>query len=173
MLSTFALLFGLLSTLSFGAADFSGGFVSKKTNVFLVLLYSQIIGLIFIFISIFLLVVWVVFNTMFFSAIGGLFGGIGLLAYYHGLSLGNMGIVAPVTAIITPIIPLFFSFFSLKYSINQTLGIILALLAIWCVSSTRVEKALAYDAIVLAIIAGIGFRFFMLYLKLPSTDTSV
>lgn len=39
------------------------------------------------------------------SVVGGLTGGIGITALYHGLAIGRMGIVAPVTGVIAALIP--------------------------------------------------------------------
>ncbi|MEO8572253.1 MAG: EamA family transporter [Chloroflexota bacterium] len=39
------------------------------------------------------------------SVVGGLTGGIGITALYHGLAVGRMGIVAPVTGVIAALIP--------------------------------------------------------------------
>ena len=173
MLNSFAILFGLFSAVSFGCGDFTGGYVTKKTNVLLVLFYSQIIGLIFLLISIFILGEELIFDSMFFSSISGIFGGLGLLAFYRGLSLGNMGMVAPITAVVTPIIPLFYSFLKLEYTINQIVGIFLALLSIWLVSSAKLEKKISYDDVSLAIIAGIGFGLFLLFIDLASSNSSI
>ena len=173
MFNEFGILFGLLSAVSFGTGDFSGGFITKRTNVLLVLLYSQIVGSFFLMIAIFVVGENFVFSTIFFSAISGICGGIGLLAFYRGLSLGNMGIVAPITGVVTPIIPLLYSFLNLKYSFTQLAGITLALIAIWLVSSTKVNQKVSYEDIGLAIVAGIGFGLFLLFIDFASSPTSV
>lgn len=168
-----AIVFGLSAAASFGMGDFTGGYTTKKTNVFLVLLYSQIVGALFLIVSILFIGEQLSFTTIIFSTISGIFGGIGLLAFYRGLSLGNMGIVAPITAVVTPIIPLLYSFLNLKYTIGQIVGIILAFIAIWLVSSSKLEKKITYDDVTLAILAGIGFGVFLLFIDLASTTTSV
>lgn len=171
MLNSFFIVFGLLSAISFGCGDFAGGFITKKTNVLMVLLYSQIVGSIFLFIGILLLGEQFTFSIVLFSALSGIFGGIGLLAFYEGLSLGNMGIVAPVTGVITPIIPLLVVIFSFQYSINQILGIIFAMIAIWLVSSSKINQKITVNDLALAIIAGIGFGFFLIFIDMASTPS--
>ena len=151
MINFLFIIFGLSSAISFGTGDFTGGYISKKSNVFLVLLYSQIAGLIFLFISIFFLGEILITNSILFGFASGIFGAIGLLAFYRGLSMGNMGIVAPITSVITPIIPFLYSFFQLNYSINQIFGIIIALTAIWLVSKTKLEKEISLNSVLLAI----------------------
>ena len=173
MLNSFSIIFGLLSAISFGCGDFTGGYITKRTNVFLVLLYSQFVGSIFLIISIIVFGEKIVFVNVLYGVISGVFGGIGLLAFYHGLSRGNMGIVAPITAVITPIIPLIFSFLNLKYSIAQVIGIGLALLSIWLVSSSHINKKISFNDVTFAIIAGIGFGMFLLFIDLASTSTSI
>ena len=173
MLSSISIIFGLLSALSFGCGDFAGGYITKRVNVFLVLLYSQLVGSIFLIISIVVLGEKIVFVSVLFSVISGIFGGIGLLAFYYGLSRGNMGVVAPITAVITPIIPLLFSFLNLKYSIAQAIGIFFAFLSIWLVSSSHLNKKISYNDVILACTAGIGFGMFLLFIDLASTSRSV
>ena len=173
MLNPYSIIFGFLSALSFGIGDFSGGFVTKKINVLLVLLYSQITGLMFLIVSILLIGEVLDVNAIPFGLLSGIFGGIGLLAFYRGLSLGNMKIVAPITSVITPITPLVFSLLSLDYTTNQIIGILLALIAIWLVSSSKVEEKVTYLDIILAVVAGIGFGFFLLFIDFASSQTSV
>lgn len=173
MLGLFPIIFGLLSAVSFGIGDFSGGFVTKKLNVLLVLLYSQIIGLLFLCISILIVHEPFTASVIPFGALSGIFGCIGLLAFYKGLSLGNMGIVAPITAIVTPIIPLFISIFEQSYSINQVIGIFVALASIWLVSSTKLEKNVTLFDIAYASIAGISFGLFLVFINIASTSTSI
>ncbi len=173
MLNSFSIVFGLFSAISFGFGDFAGGFLTKKNNVLMVLLYSQITGSIFLFVGIMLIGEKFTSSIIFFSALSGIFGGLGLLAFYRGLSLGNMGVVAPITGVITPIIPILVGIFSLQYSCNQILGIILALLAIWLVSTTKIKQKISYNDVLLAIIAGIGFGFFLLFIDMASTPSLV
>ncbi|WP_319506052.1 hypothetical protein [uncultured Methanolobus sp.] len=47
--------FGLLSAVSWGAGDFSGGFASKKANVYSVVLITQAVGVFLLAVSAYLL----------------------------------------------------------------------------------------------------------------------
>ena len=169
MLNFFFGLFGFASAICFGTGDFTGGYITKKSNVFLVLFFSQLVGFIFLVGCI------IVFNeqlnveSIFISLISGIFGAFGLLAFYRGLSMGNMGIVAPITSVVTPIVPFLYSVFQLEYSITQIAGIILALIAIWLVSSSKLQKRVSYIDIVLAIIAGICLGLYLVFINLAST----
>ena len=168
-----AIALGLLSAISFGSGDFTGGYVTKKTNVFLVLLISQIVGLIFLIILLFLSNEIIIFDGLLFNLGSGIFGAIGLIIFYQGLSKGSVGVIAPVTAVIAPLIPLFFSLFQQTYSPVQIFGMFLALLAIWLVSYTKSEIKQIKSDLSYALGAGLCFGLFLLLINLGSSTESV
>jgi drug/metabolite transporter (DMT)-like permease len=166
-------IFGLFSAISFGFGDFSGGYFTRNTNVLLVLIYSQLTGFLFIFLLMMAFQEVIVLDLIFFNVTSGIFGGIGLLFFYHGLSHGNMAIVAPIVAVITPIIPLFYSFLNFTYNSWQLIGIPVAFIAIFLVSKSKIKEKISLFDIKLAILAGIGFGMFLLFIDLGSSETSI
>ena len=102
---------GISSAVAWGTGDFSGGLATRKSNAFTVVLFSQLIGALF-------LVGLVLFSAenipgmqaLLLGAIGGVCGSLGLVALYRAFARGRMGIVAPVSAVITAIIPIVFTF---------------------------------------------------------------
>jgi hypothetical protein len=52
---TLAVTYGLSSAIAWGAGDFSAGFASRKSGVISVVLFSQLIGAVFLF-----LLAWVI-----------------------------------------------------------------------------------------------------------------
>jgi uncharacterized membrane protein len=173
MSESLSILSGLASATTFGSGDFTGGFITKRHNVFLVLLLSQIAGVSFLIVLTIIAGETITPNQIFFGSLSGLSGAIGLLAFYRGLAVGNMAIVAPITSVITPLIPLFASLISkLEYTIFQIIGFVLALIAIWMVSHSKVEKKVFLSDLKLPVIAGVGFGLFLVLIDKASTENS-
>jgi drug/metabolite transporter (DMT)-like permease len=102
---------GMLSSLGWGVADFGGGLASRTAPVLGVLLGSQLASLA-IGIPILALATEPPFRPqdLAISALGGLLAASGLALLYRGLSLGRMGVVAPVAAVLTATMPVGFGF---------------------------------------------------------------
>jgi drug/metabolite transporter (DMT)-like permease len=94
-----AVLLGLVVSMTFGAADFLGGFASRRADPWAVVLGNQVIGLLP---AAFFLVVLAdqmpTSRDLTLSGTGGLAGVAGLGLLFHGLSIGRMAVVAPVSA---------------------------------------------------------------------------
>lgn len=94
-----AVLLGLLVSVTFGAGDFLGGLASRRADPWTVVLGNQVVGLLPAVLYLVLL-----FDEMptsrdvALSAGGGLAGVCGLGLLFHGLSIGRMAVVAPVSA---------------------------------------------------------------------------
>ncbi len=102
-----AIILGLAASLSWGVADFFGGLQSRRMPVVAVVLGSQLSGLV--------LVVTVVAirgeappggDFALYAALSSVAGIVGLTAFYQALSIGSMGVVAPLssTAAVIPVI---------------------------------------------------------------------
>jgi drug/metabolite transporter (DMT)-like permease len=101
-----AVLLAFISSVSWGAADFVGGLKSRALPLLNVLVASQGVGLV-------LIAAFVALrgegppggDFAVFAALSGVAGVIGLAAFYRGLAVGNMGVVAPIsaTAAIVPV----------------------------------------------------------------------
>jgi drug/metabolite transporter (DMT)-like permease len=95
-----AIALGLASSLSWGVADFFGGLASRRAPAIAVVAYSQAAGLALA------LVALAVARPSLPSAAGyglgvaaGVTGVIGLAAFYRGLAVGTMSLVAPISAL--------------------------------------------------------------------------
>lgn len=95
-----AVLLAAAASTLWGAGDFVGGLKAKRIPVLLVALITWGAGL-----ALTLLIV-LVFDpglppqrTIVFGLLGGVFGAVGLGSLYQGLSVGRMGIVAPIAAL--------------------------------------------------------------------------
>ncbi len=132
---------GLLSSVGWGVADFGGGLASRRAPVLGVLGGSQAASLL---IAGPLLLArgepamqeadYVI------AAIGGLLGALGLALLYRGLSVGRMGVVAPVAAVLTAALPVAFGF------LTQGLPSVLAIVGIGAAVASVVLVSRAPDA---------------------------
>jgi len=158
-----AAIFGLASALSWGAGDFSGGFATKRAPVFGVLAVGQAAGLVL------LVVLAVVWGEPLPSAVdlawglaAGLAGAVGLASLYRALAIGQMGIVAPLSAVLTAALPALFG--ALTEGMPGTLKLVgfgLALLGIWLVAGTGAAVRMG-DGLGLAVLAGCAFGLFFI-----------
>lgn len=102
---------GLVASLGWGVADFGGGLTSRRGPVLGVLLGSQFAGLV---VGVPILALGhepVMQPTDVLIAVGGgTLGAAGLALLYRGLSVGRMGVVAPVAAVLTAALPVGFGF---------------------------------------------------------------
>ena len=93
---TLAIACGIGSAAAWGAGDFSGGMASRKGNVMKVVLYSQFLGGLFLLgMAVFSGESMPPVRHLVYGAVAGVFGNIGLLALYRGLSTGRNGYCGP------------------------------------------------------------------------------
>ena len=128
----------LVSAIVYGAADFLGGFTSRRANTVAITVVSQSAGLILLALMLPLLPssspalrdhVW--------GGLAGLTGGGGVALLYYALSVGTMAIVAPITAVCAAMIPVMLAVATgERPGIGAVAGIALAMVAIYLVSRT-------------------------------------
>ena len=146
-----------------GASDFLGGLGARRANVFLFTAIVHISGMV-VFAALALMirapfprgasVVW--------SLIAGSLGGIALALFYRSLASGNMGLVAPVAAVIGAAIPTIVTAFAQGIpGYWHLLGFVLAGVGVWLISRSE-GSAGRPEGIGMAVLAGIGFAGFYL-----------
>ncbi len=87
---------------------------------------------------------------------GGIAGVIGLTAFYRGLAISPMGVVAPIAAAISAALPVVISFFFDGLpDITQILGLCLAIVAIWVISQGGEATSLQLHQLVLPVVGGL------------------
>ncbi len=156
----------LAAAATWGAADFSGGMAAKRVNAFGVVVFAHATGLAFMLLLALLAGEAIPSRTaLLWGVAAGLVGGLGLVAFYKALAVGKMGINAPLSAVITAVLPVLFSFGTEGLPrTTQLIGFGLAFLGIWLVAAQTSEGGRP-EGIGLAILAGIGFSGFLLFIK--------
>lgn len=97
---------GLASAIAFGSADFGGGWTSRRAPVLGISLVVEIVGISAMTAAALLTrEPWPGPGPAALAVAGGVVGLIGLVGLYHGLSVGRMGVVAPVTGVLAAIVP--------------------------------------------------------------------
>ena len=161
-----AVAYGLASAAVWGAGDFSGGFASKRGNVYTVALLSQLVGLVC------LLGLALLFEKalppardLLFGGLAGLVGLVGILALYTGLAQGRMGVVAPTTAVLSASIPVVVGIIIEGFPpIWALVGFGLAVMAVWLLAGGGKADGLQRDELGLALLAGLGFALFFVFI---------
>jgi drug/metabolite transporter (DMT)-like permease len=99
------IVFALTAAVLYGSADFLGGAVSRRTHVLSVLVVSAPAG------AVVLLAVAMAAGGRVgtaglpWAAAAGVAGGAGLILFYAGLAAGPMQVVAPVSALVSTVLP--------------------------------------------------------------------
>lgn len=149
---------GLAAAATWGAGDFGAGIATKRLPAMVVLLGSQLVGLAGALAGMALLgepipgradAAW--------AAVAALFGATGLTALYRALADGRMGIVAPITGLLTAAIPVAIGIATAGLPEPVRLvGFGLAFVAIVLVSLVD-DGTTGRDGLLLAIAAGVCF----------------
>jgi len=162
-----------LSAVTFGSADFLGGIATRKSGkVFSVVILSQIAGLTVVVLALAVVGGELIRDDIGWAAGGGVAGSAGLLLLYRGLSVGTMSVVAPLSAILTAVVPLSWGLIiGERPSVVALVGIPLAIVAIALVSGARVGQIHSGPGMTEGIGAGIGFGvFFILIANSESSE---
>ena len=169
----------LASAVLYGAADFIGGFASRRADTMVVVLVSQAAGLLMIGVAIpFLVAATPSGNDWFWGAVAGLTGGGGVALLYRALAVGRMAVVAPVTAVCAVLVPVAVAILlGERPGLQPSAGIVLAVVAIVLVSRQTGDGAQpaagAHAGLGLAFASGIAIGLFFLALARTSASAGV
>ena len=133
-----ALVLALVAAVTYGAADFVGGAVSKRAGAIRSVLLSQAVG------SLLTVLLLPVLGSgspsrdaLWWGAAAGIGGGTGVLLLYRGLAIGRMSVVAPITGVEAAGVPVVFALAVGERPSPLALGgVVLGLVAVALVSST-------------------------------------
>ena len=107
------------------------------------------------------------------GVLAGLFGFIGLIAFYSGLATGRMGVVSPIASL-SVLIPLTIALISGEEpSTIQIIGMSIALFGAVCASGPEFKGGFAARPILLAVVAAIGFGFAVTFIAKGSSSSAI
>lgn len=152
------ILLSLGAALAYGLSDFAGGFAARRTSAWPVAVVGSACALAF---SILIALV----NSgdpgirdLLWGALGGIGTGLGGAFLYRGLAAGRMGVVAPVSAVGSALLPVVVGVSTGdRPALLVWLGIAAAVPGIWLVSREPGEAANLAAGILDGVLAGLGF----------------
>jgi uncharacterized membrane protein len=153
-----AVALGLAASVSWGVADFLGGLKSRQLHVLSVLVFSQVVGMVLVGV---LVALWADrppdARFLVYGALAGLSGLIGLAAFYRGMAVGAMAVVAPISATGAAIPVVVGVATGDRPSAIQGTGLLLALLGVVIASREGTARAGVAAGTGLALAAAAGF----------------
>jgi drug/metabolite transporter (DMT)-like permease len=170
-----AILLALAASISYGAADFTGGFTTRRVAPLVVVLLSQLAGL-----GLLLLLAPVIGLRLFhaldlaWGAGAGMIGGAGVMLLYRALATGRMSVIAPITALEAAAIPVLYGLLTgERPSAIALAGVVVGFGAVTLVSWSSEhpegkQRGLAQEGVLDALGAGFGFGVFFILLSRAS-----
>jgi len=98
-------IFALVAAVLYGTADFLGGAAARRASALAVLGVTAPVGEIVVVLAALAVGGPVRLAGVWWAVAGGAAGGAGLLVFYAGLAAGPMSVVAPVTALVSTVLP--------------------------------------------------------------------
>jgi drug/metabolite transporter (DMT)-like permease len=164
----------LPAAVTYGIADFAGGMAARRAPVLVVTAVAQAAGLL----SLVPVVGWVAGRpsaaALGIGALAGIAGASGLLLYLRALAVGPMGVVAPLSAVISAGLPLAVGLLDGEVlGPVAVLAIVLALAAILMATMGTRQDAAASTGLLLGLAAGAGFGLFFVGLDATPPDSGL
>jgi drug/metabolite transporter (DMT)-like permease len=166
-----ALFLGLVVALTYGTGDFFGGLAARRVPVLWVVFLSHALAAVLV-----IAVVGLDRNAdptrhdIVIGIVAGVIGMVSVALFYKGLALGRMGVVAPLTAVVSAIVPVAWGLgFGERPGALALTGVALAIGSVVLISSDAGDEphgpvTRSRTPLYLAGAAGLGFgAFFVLY----------
>jgi len=151
-----------------GTSDFAGGYGSRRANAFVLTAFSHICAFALMFsVALAQHGEFPARGSILWAVAAGALGGFSLSLFYRALAMGQMGITAPISALIGAAIPTLVDIALEGAPTRWTIGgFVLAILAIWLITRPEPSKedtaAGRPAGIGMAAFAGVGFAGFYL-----------
>ncbi len=168
-----SILYALGAFLSWGISDFVGGYTARRFNSFYLAALGHVGGTtLMVCLALAHHETIPELSHLRWAFAAGACGGVALALFYRALSGGNMGLAAPVSAVLGAALPLAFGMFT--EGLPKALpiaGFMLALVGIWLIS--RPEDGRRPEGLALAMISGFGFALFFIFIKQAGTGAAL
>jgi drug/metabolite transporter (DMT)-like permease len=155
--------FSLTAVGVWGASDFLGGVGARRANAFLFTAIVHLSGMMLMgMLALFLRSPIPSADSAMWAMLGGALGGTALAFFYRSLASGNMGLIAPVAAVLSAAIPTIVTAFKVGFpGTRHILGFILAGIGVWLISRTEAGSGRP-KGLGMAMLSGCGFAGFYL-----------
>jgi drug/metabolite transporter (DMT)-like permease len=165
--------YSVSAAMAWGTSDFLGGYFTRRVNAFVFTFMFNLGGLILVgALSTAGNAVFPSTRSALWVFAGGMAGSAGVAVFFHALSRGSMGLIAPISAVLGAAIPAIFSMFTEGMPGRiSLLGFAFAAAGLWLI--TRTEDGAAPKGIGLAVIAGIGFACFYLCVRQAGSGSAL
>ncbi|WP_375488909.1 EamA family transporter [uncultured Jatrophihabitans sp.] len=168
---------GLLAALFYGVGDFAGGFASRRNGALTVLLWSYPVGALLMTIMLPFFAGGIDGRVVGFGIAGGVAGMVGVVVMYDLMTVAPMNVVSPVTAVLAAIVPVVVGVsIGERPHVSAWFGILLGLAAIALVSRTSETNPHGHvgpRVLALALLSGLGFGFYFVFLARAGGHTGL
>ncbi len=167
-----AIALGLLSGLTWGVADFMGGLASRRAAVLTVVGLSQGVGLVLALMALAIVRPEIPpLADIGYGMLAGLAGVAGLVAFYRAMSIGNISLIAPISAL-GAVVPITVDLLS-----GHTPGVValagMALSLGGAALAARAPGPASREGVGLALVAALGFGGFFSLLALGASNSAL
>jgi uncharacterized membrane protein len=173
-------IFALAAAVLYGGADFLGGTASRRTQTLAVLTLSAPFGALVMLAAAMGAGGPLLPGGLGWAAAAGVAGGCGLIVFYRGLAIGPMSVVAPVSALVSTLLPVGVAVaWGERQRPGVYLGGLVCLAAIVLISMDRRAGGRPHDwhgtprALVNGMAAGVSFGLFFLFLRNAGESSGV
>jgi drug/metabolite transporter (DMT)-like permease len=172
-----SILLALCSALVYGVSDYCGGRATRSAPVLVVTLAGQLVSATLIAIAVAVIgdpfpagvdVAW--------AAAAGTMSMVGVVAFYYALANGAMTVVAPITAVVSAVVPVTVGVATGERPSGWALvGVVLALAAVALVSGMLgvADRPTAPVIALCAVVAGVGFGLLFVFLDRTSDESGL
>jgi len=166
-----AFVLALASALVYGTGDWFGGHAARRRPSIGVAAIGQAMSLVLVVVAVLLGTPGVPgASTWVWAAVGGALGALGIAGLYHGFAIGDVSVVAPVSAVVGAVLPVGAGLISGDRPGGLALaGILLAVTAIALVSGA-VGRSGPVEWRIVGLAATVGACFGSLFVCLERTD---
>jgi drug/metabolite transporter (DMT)-like permease len=166
------ILLALFSALLYGVSDYCGGRAARSTSTFVVALIGVSASAVLTVVVVLLLGdPFPEAGDLGWSAAAGVASTVGITAFYFALANGAMTVVAPITAVVSAVVPVGVGLALGERPAGIALvGVALAIVAVALVSGVggRAERPTPAGIMLVAIVAGTGFGLLFVFLDRTS-----
>jgi uncharacterized membrane protein len=169
-----AIVLSLVSALAYGVSDFLGGIFAKRVPAWQIAVVGQTSsGVLSLVVALFV-GGSPTGRDLAFGALAGLGGGFGAAFLYRGLSSARMGVVAPLSAIGTALLPVAVGVGTGdRPSATVVVGIVLAFPAIALISRVADDDPSHRGGVLDGLLAGVGFGLLFVFLGQIGDDAGL